>query len=186
MKSLYQSIMSMLFLTILLGVIYPITLLSVGYLFSKDKATGSMVEFQGHVIGSSLIGQKMPVGYFQSRPSANDYNTLLSGGTNFAVNNVQQKLLINQRIQDLKTKFGNTGIPEDLVFSSGSGLDPEISFLGAMYQAHYIAKYHQIPFKVVMTLIRENTNIHLFNVDTVNVLQLNISLSNYLKVKDQS
>jgi potassium-transporting ATPase KdpC subunit len=184
MKLLYRSIMSMIFLTVLLGIIYPLTLVSVGYLFAKDKTTGSMIEVQGHVLGSSLIGQRMPDGYFQSRPSANDYNPLLSGGTSFAVNNLHQRSLIAQRVQGLKTKFGNKNIPEDLVFSSGSGLDPDISLSGAMYQAHYIANYHHIPIQAVTTLIKENTNKQLFNIDTVNVLKLNILLSNYLTDKN--
>ncbi|WP_150465731.1 potassium-transporting ATPase subunit C [Francisella sp. SYW-2] len=174
MKNLFKSFMAMFFLTIVLGLVYPFFIMAIGYGVAHNQATGSQVYYNGNVVGSELIGQTMPDNLFQSRPSA--YNPLATGGTNYAVNNQTQLQDVENRIKDLQAKYGVKPIPEDLVFASGSGVDPEISLQAALYQSAYIAQKNNLSIDQVNKLIKENTEEHLFNVATVNVLPLNIAL----------
>lgn len=176
MRVVYQSFVSMVFFTLLLGLAYPFLMLGAGYLVAKNQTTGSMVMENGKPVGSLLIAQAMPAGLFQSRPSANNYNPLATGGTAFAVNNPKEISAVKERIKMLQATYGKKGIPEDMVFASGSGIDPDISLNSARYQADYIATFHHIPVKKVMKLIDTHTDYHFFNPPTVNVLKLNLAL----------
>ncbi|MBK2105770.1 potassium-transporting ATPase subunit C [Francisella philomiragia] len=176
MKNLFKSFMAMFSLTIVLGLVYPFFIMAIGYGVAHNQATGSQVYYNGNVVGSELIGQTMPDNLFQSRPSASGYNPLATGGTNYAVNNQTQLQDVKNRIKDLQAKYGVKPIPEDLVFASGSGVDPEISLQAALYQSAYIAQKNNLSIDQVNKLIQENTKEHLFNIATVNVLPLNIAL----------
>lgn len=176
MINLFKSLKAMLFFTLLLGVVYPFLIMAVGDIFAKNKAQGSQVYYEGKLVGSELIGQVMPTNLFQTRPSASDYNPLVTGGSNYAVNNKIQLEKVTQRIKKLQGKYGSDPVPEDLVFASGSGVDPDISVQAAMYQSEYIAKANNLSTDQVEALVQKNTKNHLFGIDLVNVLRLNLDL----------
>ncbi|WP_224728268.1 potassium-transporting ATPase subunit KdpC [Cysteiniphilum sp. JM-1] len=171
-----RGLIAMLFFTIILGVFYPLLMTGIGLVVAKDQAQGSLVKYEGQVIGSSLIGQNFADNLFQSRPSANNYDGLASGGMSMALNNSNLLKNVQTRIENLQQKYGHSKIPADLVFSSGSGLDPDISLMAAKYQAPYIAKVNHLSVAKVLQLIDDNTAHHLFNPATVNVLKLNMGL----------
>ncbi|WP_440994493.1 potassium-transporting ATPase subunit KdpC [Cysteiniphilum litorale] len=171
-----RGFIAMLFFTIILGVFYPLLMTGIGFVVAKDQAQGSLIKYDGQVIGSSLIGQNFADNLFQSRPSANSYDGLASGGTSMALNNVNLVKSVQTRIEGLQQKYGTSKIPADLVFASGSGLDPDISLMAAKYQAPYIAKVNHLPMDEVLKLINDNAQHHLFNPSTVNVLRLNLEL----------
>ncbi|MCL4132020.1 UNVERIFIED_CONTAM: hypothetical protein GTU68_004359 [Idotea baltica] len=172
----------MLFFTVALGLVYPFVTMGIGYTFFNHQATGSMYNENGKIIGSEMIGQHMPSNLFQSRPSASDYDAQASGGSNYAVNNPNQEKLVKDRITQLQQKYGKGNqIPEDLVFASGSGLDPDITTDAAYYQADYIARVNNIASNKIYGLIKSNTRYRLFNTNTVNVLELNMALMKMIR-----
>ena len=184
MISLFKSLRAMLFFTILLGLIYPFLIMGVGYTFAKNQATGSQVSYNSSIVGSDLIGQTMSDNLFQGRPSASSNEPMASGGSNFAVNNKTQLETVKHRLAKLQTKYGSQKmVPEELLFASASGVDPDISVDGAMYQANYIAEKNGLTNKQVVELINKNTQKHFFGLATVNVLNLNIDL---LKLIDKN
>jgi len=182
LRALKPAILAMIFFTLLLGIIYPFLIMSIGQVFTPKTANGSLVIKNHQVIGSSLIAQQPLTGYFISRPSANHYNPLASGGSNAALNNPKLSLDIKTRMIKLHDKYGNQPIPEELLFSSGSGLDPEIGYNTAVYQAKYVAKKQGLKLSKVMGLIKQNTHSSIFNPTIVNVLELNLALKNAHKM----
>ncbi|API87630.1 potassium-transporting ATPase subunit C [Francisella uliginis] len=176
MLNLFKSFKAMLLFTLVLGVVYPFFIMSVGYTVSKDTTTGSQEYYNGKLIGSKLIGQVMPTNLFQTRPSASNDNPLATGGTNYAVNNKTQLKDVKERVSKLQARYGSKTIPEDMVFASASGIDPDISLQAANYQAEYVAKKNNLSIKQVEQLVEKNTTKHLLGIDTVNVLNLNIDL----------
>ncbi len=172
----------MLFFTLMLGVVYPFFIMAVGHTFFSSKASGSMYTIDNQIVGSKLIGQEMPSNLFQSRPSASNYNPLDSGGSNYSVDNVNQQKLVATRITKLQNTYGTQlKVPENLVFASGSGLDPDITVDAAKYQADYIAKTNGIPVQQVYGLIKKHSKYIIFNTSIVNVLKLNIDLLKQIK-----
>ena len=175
----------MLVLTVLTGLLYPGVVTGLCQVFFPARANGSLIVANGHVIGSELIGQnfKKPE-YFQPRPSAagNDgYDPTASGASNLGP--TSQKLA--DRVKDSVASFrknnpGYTGpIPADLVTSSGSGLDPDISPASAEAQAARIAKARGIPVEQVRNLIAGHTqgrDLGFMGDPRVNVLAINLAL----------
>jgi K+-transporting ATPase ATPase C chain len=150
------------------------------------KANGSLVVVADKVRGSSLIGQRFPAPrYFQSRPSAVDYSPLPSGGSNASVTSRALAALVSQRRLDFQTANGltnSTSIPADMLFASGSGLDPHISPEAARLQVDAIARTrHFSPAEksAISSLVEkgiENPQWGLLGNSRVNVLKLNIAL----------
>lgn len=181
MKELVKSLKTLLFFSILLGLIYPVLVTIVSQLIFPYKANGSLVIVDGVVIGSELIGQKFTdPKYFMSRFSATGYNASGSGASNFGPSN---KLFINQvaeKVKEIKTiNMLKEDLPADMVLSSGSGLDPHISAANALIQADRIAKIRKIPLTEIKKLIDKNTDrdfIGIWGHSGVNVLKLNLSL----------
>jgi K+-transporting ATPase ATPase C chain len=175
----------MLVLTVLTGLLYPGVVTGLCQVFFPTRANGSLIVANGHVIGSELIGQnfKKPE-YFQPRPSAagNDgYDPMASGASNLGPTN--QKLA--DRVKDSVASFRKnnpdyTGpIPADLVTSSGSGLDPDISPASAEAQAPRIAKARGVPVEQVRNLIASHTqgrDLGFMGDPRVNVLEINLAL----------
>ena len=175
----------MLVLTVLTGLLYPGVVTGLCQVLFPARANGSLIVANGHAIGSELIGQnfKRPE-YFQPRPSAagNDgYDPMASGPSNLGPTN--QKLA--DRVKDSVASFRKnnpdyTGpIPADLVTSSGSGLDPDISPDSAEAQAARIAKARGIPVERVRDLIASHTKERDFGFlgePRVNVLEINLAL----------
>ncbi len=186
MKILKQSFMITVIFLVLCGFIYPVAIRGIGVLFFKNKAEGSLVTYNGEVVGSRLIGQefKSPE-FFHGRVSAVNYSTEedknlspKSGGSNLAVSNPALK----ERIQNDLEKFLKENptvkkeeVPAELLTASGSGLDPHISVESAVIQADRVAKANGIPKDEILKLINNTKKGNL-----INVLELNLNL---LKMK---
>ena len=170
-------------LAVILGLIYPLTITGISQLAFPYQANGEIVKINGDIVGSELIGQNFDgPQYFQSRPSAIDYNASTSGGSNYGPTN---KLLINrvnETINEIKVNdslSSNTTIPSDLVLASGSGLDRYISVESALIQVPRIAKLDILTNQQLIDLIQntEETPFPWVGKPVVNVLKLNLALN---------
>ena len=168
--------------TILLGVLYPLLITALAQLLFKDKANGQIRYRNGEAIGSRIIGQPFSSAqYFHSRPSnaGAGYDAANSGGTNYAPTN--QKLIDRVRADAGSLHQENPAqlIPVDLITTSASGLDPEISPAAAEFQIPRIARERALPESVIRGLIEKHTaqrDLGLFGEPRVNVLELNLAL----------
>lgn len=174
-------------LTILTGLIYPLIVTGFAQLFFPWQANGSLIEKDGKTIGSLLIGQSFTdVKYFWSRPSATSpfpYNAVNSSGSNMGPSNPNFLETVKERAKHLYAVDLHhiQLIPVELVTASGSGLDPDISPLAALYQVQRVAKARNIPEQDLKDLIKKLTQVRTLGVlgePRVNVLQLNIELDN--------
>jgi K+-transporting ATPase ATPase C chain len=174
-----------LFMTVLLGIIYPLAMTGIAQVLFPDKANGSLRTSGGRVIGSELIGQNFTKAeYFQPRPSAaggDGYDATASGGSNYGPTN--QKLVDRVKASIEKFRKENpdfTGaLPADLVTASASGLDPHISPESAKAQAARVAKARGVSIDRVNELIArftEGPSFGLLGEPRVNVLLLNLEL----------
>jgi len=176
------SILYTMFTTLLFGVGYPlvVTLLA-GALF-PHKAGGSLILKDGQVIGSLLIAQSFTSdGYFHPRPSAagNGYDATSSGGSNLAQSNAKLVQRIQGDIDKLAAANPGKPVPIDLVTTSGSGLDPDITPDGAFYQAARVAKARGVSEDRVRGLIEKHIagrQLGFLGEPRVNVLELNLDL----------
>ncbi len=177
-------------LTLVCGVLYPVVVTGIGKLAFPDQAAGSLIVKDGKVIGSRLIGQEFSAPkYFWGRVSATSpmpYNATSSSGSNFGPSNPALMDEIKGRIAALMAADpgNNKAIPVDLVTSSGSGLDPEISLAAAYYQADRVARER----KISVDAVRGEINAHqlvryfgFFGEPRVNVLELNLALDKLAK-----
>ena len=187
----------LLVFTVLCGLIYPLVMVGVSQVLFHDKANGSLVSYNGHVVGSGLLcqeftdakGNPLPQ-YFQPRPSfaivsgnKNDYgcDPLFSSASNYGPTNPTQVQLIQQRQKQISA-FDHvpiSQIPSDAVTASGSGLDPDISPANAYMQVPRVAAARHLPVSEVRNLVSENITgrtLGFLGQPTVNVLTLNILL----------
>jgi len=182
---LRASIAATLLLAALCGGVYPVVVWAVGQGMFPDKANGSLVRFNGKVIGSALIGQGFArPAYFHPRPSAagNGYDAVHSGGTNLGP--TSKKLIedVKQRVAGYRSENGlppGSPVPADAVTSSASGLDPHITVRNASLQAARVAKARGIGEKEVLAKVEAHTegrSLGLLGEPRVNVLTLNLSL----------
>jgi len=189
MKDLIAELRASIAATLLLAVlccgIYPLAVWAVGQGMFPDKANGSLVRFNGKVVGSALIAQGFAgPAYFHPRPSAagQGYDAIHSGGTNLGP--TSKKLIedVKQRVADYREENGlssDTPVPADAVTSSASGLDPHISVRNALLQAARIAKARGIGEKDVLAKVEAHTEgrtLRFLGEPRVNVLTLNLSL----------
>lgn len=178
------------------GFAYPLVLTGISQLVFPDQANGSIVEMDGKAVGSSLVGQDFTdQRLFHCRPSAYNYNTytqeekengtysgVSSGSNNYAVSNPELEKRLNEEIEQFLKEnptISKDEIPSDIITASGSGLDPHISVEAANVQIDRIVKNTQLSREKVETLIEQNTQGKLFGIfgeETVNVLELNLSL----------
>ncbi|MBN2581301.1 MAG: potassium-transporting ATPase subunit KdpC [Pirellulales bacterium] len=174
-----------LVLTLVTGVIYPLVVTGLAQAVFPAQANGSLIDRDGQVIGSALIGQPFDdPKYFWSRPSATKpfpYNAASSSGSNLGPTNPELTETIRKRITALRAADpGNTSpIPVDLVTASASGLDPHISPAAAEYQAARVARLRGLTEKTVRKLIARHTEGRTFELlgePRVNVLELNLEL----------
>jgi K+-transporting ATPase ATPase C chain len=181
-KHLITAFLMTIATTILLGVIYPLLITALAQVLFKDKANGQIRYRNGEAIGSRIIGQPFSSGrYFHSRPSAagNGYDAANSGGTNFAPTN--QKLIdrIQADAKSLHEENPTQLVPVDLITTSASGLDPEISPAAAEFQVPRIARERVLPESAVRDLVQKHTyqrDLGLLGEARVNVLELNLDL----------
>lgn len=177
----------LLFLTLLLGLLYPLAVTGLAQLLLPAQANGSLLrDTNGKVIGSALIGQAFHGrGEFWSRPSAtagSAYNGGASGGSNLGPSNPALQQAVAARIAALRAAHpGQHGpVPLDLVAASASGLDPHISLAAALYQVPRVAAARQLDAGKLEQLVRQQAQQAWFGSDAtarVNVLQLNLALA---------
>jgi len=143
MKIIIQSIRLFLALVILTGVLYPVVITGIAHLCFPTQAEGSQVLVNGKVIGSALLAQKsVDPKYFWPRPSAGDYATVASGASNLGPGSDALKKAIADRANQLRTTYhlaADAPIPDDLLTTSGSGVDPHISPAAARLQIERVA-----------------------------------------------
>ncbi|MBB6186460.1 potassium-transporting ATPase subunit KdpC [Rhodanobacter sp. MP7CTX1] len=184
-RLLRNSLMMLVVMTVITGIAYPLLVTGVALLVFPGQANGSLIVRDGKPIGSSLIGQSFTEPkYFWGRPSATSpqaNNGMSSGGSNIGPTNPALTDAVKQRIAALQAADpGNHApVPVDLVTSSGSGLDPEISPAAAQYQLGRVAKARGISDAQLKLLIAQATSgrqLGLLGEARVNVLQLNLAL----------
>jgi len=188
-KNLQTSVALLLILTVITGLFYPLLVTGIAQLVFPAQANGSLVVRGGNVVGSELIGQPFnDPRYFWSRPSATTpfpYNASSSSGSNLGPLNPALLDAVRRRVRDLKAvdSLNTQPIPVDLVTASGSGLDPHISILAALYQLPRVARTRGLSEDRVRALVRQHTEGRQFGVlgePRVNVLLLNIALDGEL------
>lgn len=194
LREIRPAIIVLILLTAITGLAYPLAMTAIaGALFPK-QAQGSLIEKDGKVVGSALIGQEFKEDkYFHGRPSATSapdpanstktvsapYNAANSGGSNLGPTSKALNDRIKEDVDKLKAENPSTSVPIDLVTTSGSGLDPDISPEGALFQAPRVAKARNLSEERVRQLVAEKTQgrlAGLFGEPRVNVLALNLAL----------
>jgi K+-transporting ATPase ATPase C chain len=180
-----QAIRALIVLTLITGVAYPLIVTGIAQVAFKGQANGSLIEKDGKVLGSRLIGQPFSdPKYFWSRPSATSpmpYNGASSSGSNQGPTNPALKEAVEGRIKALG---GKTPVPADLVSASGSGLDPHISPAAAEYQIERVAKARNLGEDKLRALVAQHTEgrqLGILGEPRVNVLALNLALDTLLR-----
>lgn len=171
---------------LVLGVVYPLLVTGVGAVIASGSAKGSLVESDGEVVGSELIGQNFEGDlWFQPRPSAagaDGYDAMSSGGSNLGPNNEDLLAAVQERRAAVESQAG-TGVlvPPDALTASGSGLDPHISPEYARLQVSRVAKANGLSESAVAGLVDANTagrQLGFLGEERVNVLLLNLAIAN--------
>lgn len=182
MKNTLIAIRAFIIFSVLLGLVYPLAITGIAQVAFHQKANGSLIVENNQVVGSSLIGQKFDKPeYFNSRPSAVDYNAAGSGASNIGPSS--KKLADRVKADIAKGKLSGN-IPADAVLTSASGLDPHISIENAKLQAQRIAKIRGLQISKLDELISNNTDSEFLGIwgqEGVNVLKLNIALDKMAK-----
>ena len=185
-KTLRPALVMLLAMTLLTGLAYPLVVTGAAQALFPAQAAGSLVERDGKVVGSALIGQSFTdPRHFWGRPSATApmaYNAGASGGSNQGPLNPALAQAVKDRVQALRDADpGQTAtVPVDLVTASASGLDPHISPAAAQYQVARVARLRQLPADRVQALVAEHTEAPLWGLlgePRVNVLALNLALA---------
>ncbi|WP_222193043.1 potassium-transporting ATPase subunit KdpC [Modestobacter italicus] len=187
-RQLVAAVRALLVATVVLGLAYPLVMTGVAQLIAPARADGSLVSVDGSVVGSSLIGQSftdedgdpLPE-YFQTRPSASDYDGAASGGSNLGPNSEELIAAVGERRADVAAFIGvaESEVPADAVTASGSGLDPDISPEYAALQVRRVAEARGVPVDDVQALVTEHTDgrdLGFIGAPHVRVLELNLAL----------
>jgi potassium-transporting ATPase KdpC subunit len=172
--------------TLLTGIAYPLVVTGAAQLIFPTQANGSLIEINGQVVGSHLIGQSFTdPRYFWGRPSATGpgpYNAAASTGSNLGPTNPALATAVTERVAALRAadpEGSAMPIPVDLVTASGSGLDPHVSPAAALYQVHRVARARGMDAKRVVSLvdaITEQRTLGILGEPRVNVVRLNLAL----------
>jgi K+-transporting ATPase ATPase C chain len=194
LREIRPAIVVLVALTLITGLAYPLAMTGIAEVLFPRQAQGSLVERDGQVVGSALIGQQFASEkYFHGRPSAttapdpNDstktvpapYNAANSGGSNLGPSNKALVDRVQSDMDALKKDNPSADVPIDLVTTSASGLDPDISPEGALFQVPRVAKARNVPEDRLRQLVAEHTEgrwLGLLGEPHVNVLELNLAL----------
>ena len=194
LREMRPAIILLLLLTLITGLAYPLAMTAIAGVIFPKHAQGSLIEKDGKVVGSSLIGQEFKnEKYFHGRPSATSapdpadstktvsapYNAANSGGSNLGPTSKALNDRVKEDVEKLKAENSNASVPVDLVTTSGSGLDPDISPEAAMFQVPRVAKARNMPEDRVRQLVVAGTQGRLAGLlgePRVNVLALNLAL----------
>jgi potassium-transporting ATPase KdpC subunit len=197
---LFAGVRALLVLTVLTGLLYPLVVLGLGQLLFNHEANGSLVERDGEVVGSELVGQSFTAEeYFHPRPSAagaaasgslvdgepadpDDLTAVASGASNLGPTNPDFLAMVEVRVAAYREENGlsdDEPVPVDAVTASGSGLDPHISVANARLQAPRVAEARGLEVDEVLELVDEHTSsrsLGFLGEPGVNVLELNLAL----------
>jgi potassium-transporting ATPase KdpC subunit len=194
LREIRPAIIILVLLTLITGLAYPLAMTAIASAIFPKQAQGSLVDRDGKVVGSALIGQEFKdAKYFHGRPSATTapdpadstktvpapYNAANSGASNLGPTSKALNDRIKEDVDKLKAENSSGSVPIDLVTTSGSGLDPDISPEGALFQVPRVAKARNMPEDRVRQLVAENTTGRLAGLlgePRVNVLALNLAL----------
>ena len=183
-KNILIAIWMTLATTVLLGIVYPIVVTGLAQILFPRQANGELIRANGKIIGSRLIGQPFTSrGYFYSRPSAAGtagYDPTASGGSNLGPTNKSLLDRVSAQVNTLQPENPGTPIPADLVTTSGSGLDPDISLAAAQFQVPRVAHERGISKDEVRALVKKHTQgrqLGFLGEPRVNVLELNLDLN---------
>lgn len=194
LKEIRPAVVLLVALTIVTGLVYPLGMTGIAGVLFPVQAQGSLIEKDGKVIGSALIGQEFKEDkYFHGRPSAtvapdpNDasktvpapYNAANSGGSNLGPTSKALNDRVKEDVEKLKAENPTASVPVDLVTTSASGLDPDISPDAALFQVPRVAKARSMSEDAVRELVTQNTQGRFAGVigePRVNVLALNLAL----------
>jgi K+-transporting ATPase ATPase C chain len=194
LREIRPAIIILVALTLITGLVYPLAMTAIAGVIFPKQAEGSLIERDGKVVGSALIGQEFKDDkYFHGRPSATTapdpadatktvaapYNAANSGGSNLGPTSKALNDRVKEDVDKLKAENASMPVPVDLVTTSGSGLDPDISPEAALFQVPRIAKARNMPEDRVRQLVAANTASRLaglFGEPRVNVLALNLAL----------
>jgi len=181
-RDLLTAVWFTLVTTLLLGVLYPLAVTGLSELLFAKKANGQLIEKNGRIVGSAMIGQVFTgPGYFHSRPSnaGTGYDASSSGASNLAPTNKALIDRVNGGVQKEQAQNPHVPVPVDLVTASGSGLDPDISPAAAEFQVARVANERKMKPDEVRALVRSHTlgrQFGLLGEPRVNVLELNLEL----------
>ena len=186
-RQLRPALLMLLAFTLVIGLVYPLVVTGIGQSLFHSKANGSLVESDGVVVGSSLIGQQFSdPKYFWPRPSAAGagYDPTASSGSNLGPTNDDLLATVAERVAQYRAANGlddSVLVPVDAVTASASGLDPQISVANATLQAPRVARSRNLAVDQVLALVRDNTDqrpLGFLGDQGVNVLKLNLALDN--------
>jgi K+-transporting ATPase ATPase C chain len=185
-NSILSSLRALFVLTIMTGVLYPLLLTFVAWVFFPHRANGSLIVSNGRIVGSVLIGQRFESPrYFQPRPSAIRYNPVPSGASNLGPTSRALCDSVQARRTTLVTMNGlppNAKVPTDMLFASGSGVDPHISPESALMQVQRVARargldsVQAVSLEALIKRVTEPRQFGLLGEPRVNVLELNLAL----------
>ena len=184
-RQLRPALLAIVVFTVLVGVVYPLVATAIGQVAFHDKANGSLIERDGTVVGSELIGQTFTAPqYFHSRPSAAGagYDGSASSGSNLGPQSPDLLAAVAERVAAYREENGlgaDVVVPVDAVTASASGLDPHISVANARLQAVRVAAERGLAVQVVLELVDAHTDgrsLGILGEPGVNVVTLNLAL----------
>jgi K+-transporting ATPase ATPase C chain len=183
LKLILQSARHLLLWTVLTGLVYPAVVTVIAQLAFAKQADGSLVERDGKLVGSALLAQQFQgTNYFWPRPSADTYATVPSGASNLGPTSGQQQTNVLNNLAAFRSGNNlatNAPVPADMVYASGSGLDPQISPEAARLQLDRVAAARRLPVETVRRLVAQFTEPPQWGFlgeSRVNVLLLNLAL----------